>query len=241
MIKNCSNCEHYNPFCSTRRCVECSNESNWTPKTIHDADRHILKVQQEIRDLAQYGVKFQTVPRIKDVIFNPPATIIIWEDKTKTVVKCGEKDIYDPEKGMAMAISRKALGDRGSYYNVFEKWLESYIEKCGEFRVANPVQSAIYETLSNMSAKTNKLREIINNMSGQVLSYADELKGEVTSSDISEDTAAIEKECINCKYRFRLSSKYPCANCFDSDDNITHSEWKPREGDELSPTEESDD
>ena len=30
------------------------------------------------------------LPEIKDVIFNEPATIIIWKDGTKTVVKCQE-------------------------------------------------------------------------------------------------------------------------------------------------------
>lgn len=60
---------------------------------------------------------------IKKVIFNNPATIVIWEDGSKTVMKCGDGDIYDPEKGLAMAISKKALGNKGSYYEVFKKWL----------------------------------------------------------------------------------------------------------------------
>ena len=36
---------------------------------------------------------------IKDVIFAPPATIVYWSDGSKTVVKCSEKDVFDPEKG----------------------------------------------------------------------------------------------------------------------------------------------
>lgn len=62
-------------------------------------------------------------PEISKVIFNPPATIIIWDDDTKTVVKCGENDIYDPEKGMAMAICKKAFGNKGNYCNIFKQWL----------------------------------------------------------------------------------------------------------------------
>lgn len=57
---------------------------------------------------------------IKKVIFNPPATIVLWEDGTKTVVKSYEK--FDVEKGLAMAIAKKALGNKGNYYNVFTKW-----------------------------------------------------------------------------------------------------------------------
>lgn len=60
---------------------------------------------------------------IKDVIFNPPATIVLWEDGTKTVVKCGENDSYDPEKGLAMCISKKVLGNKSNYYNTFAKYL----------------------------------------------------------------------------------------------------------------------
>lgn len=50
---------------------------------------------------------------IENVIFNDPATIVFWLDGTKTVVKCGEDDIFDPEKGLAMAIAKKSLGNQG--------------------------------------------------------------------------------------------------------------------------------
>lgn len=59
---------------------------------------------------------------IKKVIFNNPATIVFWSDGSKTVVK-SHLDDYDPEKGLAMAIAKKALGNEGNYYNVFKKWL----------------------------------------------------------------------------------------------------------------------
>lgn len=63
------------------------------------------------------------VPQIKDVIYNDPATIVLWMDGTKTIVKCGDYDIYDPEKGLAMAIAKKALGNQGNYYETFKSWL----------------------------------------------------------------------------------------------------------------------
>ena len=59
---------------------------------------------------------------IKKVKFNPPATIVFWTDNTKTVVKC-KGESYDPEKGLAMCISKKMFGDKGNYYEVFKKWL----------------------------------------------------------------------------------------------------------------------
>jgi hypothetical protein len=68
----------------------------------------------------------QTMPAIKNVIFNNPATIVFWEDGTKTVVKAQDGDVYDPEKGLAMAITKKALGNKGNYCNELKKWLEKY-------------------------------------------------------------------------------------------------------------------
>ena len=62
-------------------------------------------------------------PSIKRVIFNDPATIVFWEDGSKTVVTCGENDAFDPEKGLAMAMAKKLLGNKGNYYNSFKKWL----------------------------------------------------------------------------------------------------------------------
>lgn len=63
---------------------------------------------------------------IQRVIFNPPATIVFWRDGSKTVVKCGKNDIFDPEKGLAMAISKRAFGDNRDYYEVFAKWVGKY-------------------------------------------------------------------------------------------------------------------
>ena len=51
--------------------------------------------------------------QIKNVVFNPPATIVFWADNSKTVVKA-ENETFDPEKGLAMAIAKKALGNKGN-------------------------------------------------------------------------------------------------------------------------------
>ena len=64
------------------------------------------------------------IPEITRVIFNKPATIVFWADGTKTVVKSQGKEKYDQEKGLAMAISKKVLGNEGSYYDTFKKFLD---------------------------------------------------------------------------------------------------------------------
>ena len=61
--------------------------------------------------------------KIKNVIFNDPATIVFWEDGVKTVVKCQKGDKFDPEKGLALAISKRVLGNNYIWHGRFMKWL----------------------------------------------------------------------------------------------------------------------
>ncbi|MBR1703131.1 MAG: hypothetical protein IJ716_14485 [Lachnospiraceae bacterium] len=53
------------------------------------------------------------------IIFNDPATIVIWKDGTKTIVKCQPGEVYDKEKGVALCFMKKALGNKGNFNNVF--------------------------------------------------------------------------------------------------------------------------
>ena len=60
--------------------------------------------------------------KIKDVIFSDPATVVFWNDNTKTVVKTRGGEKYDKEKGLAMAIIKKITGNTSNYYNIFKEW-----------------------------------------------------------------------------------------------------------------------
>lgn len=66
---------------------------------------------------------------IKRVIFSDPATIVFWEDGTKTVVKTQDGEKYDKEKGLAMAISKRVFGNERDYYNVFKRWMRKGEER----------------------------------------------------------------------------------------------------------------
>lgn len=61
---------------------------------------------------------------IEDVIFNNPATIVKWNDGTKTVVKCQSGDIYNKEMGLAMCIIKKLCGNQANYNNIFKRWIK---------------------------------------------------------------------------------------------------------------------
>ena len=58
---------------------------------------------------------------VKQVIFNNPATIILWADGTKTVVKCQDGDQFIPETGIAMCFMKKAMDNKANFNNIFKK------------------------------------------------------------------------------------------------------------------------
>lgn len=89
----------------------------------HNYHGNYNSYDQLIKILYKCGKKKKVLSNIKKVIFSNPATIVLWNDGTKTVVKCGENETFDEEKGLAMAIAKHALGNDGVYYEVFKKWL----------------------------------------------------------------------------------------------------------------------
>ena len=95
------------------------SNSTFSNGTINEFNRNLYRYLLN----SMYGMSSSHIPEIKNVIFNYPATIVFWEDGTKTVVKCQDGDEFDPEKGLAMAIAKKAYGNKGSYCNKMKKWL----------------------------------------------------------------------------------------------------------------------
>lgn len=64
--------------------------------------------------------------KIKKVHYNDPVTVVLWEDGTKTIVTASEEP-FDKEKGLAMAIAKKAMGNQGNYFNAFKKWCQDEV------------------------------------------------------------------------------------------------------------------
>lgn len=99
---------------------------------------------------------------IRKVIFNDPATVVLWSDGTKTVVKCGPNDIFDKEKGLAMAIVKKMAGNDSRFHKIFKKWCKpdetnedalAYTKAFKELdRMAAQTKDSIAELLAKMSA-----------------------------------------------------------------------------------------
>lgn len=133
-MNNAVRVEYYSPAEYRKLCDKIQNmkgdlrlmpvgEMNAAIKYLTWDDAHTRKLYDKIQKEKNKAI-YDSM--IQQVIFNPPATIVIWRDGSKTVVKCGENDIFDPEKGLAMAISKRAFGDNRDYYEVFAKWVGKY-------------------------------------------------------------------------------------------------------------------
>ena len=83
----------------------------------------------DIRDVCQEMIPMllskenSKMPQPKKVIFNGPATIVLWQDGTKTVVKRFEYDKYDWRMAIIWCILKKIFGS----FNKANKYLEKFI------------------------------------------------------------------------------------------------------------------
>ena len=148
MIKSyrCYNCQHRNKI---DVCSKCSNGSEFL---FEEAWRTYVSYDSVIKRYCSGQ------PVIQKVVFNDPATIVFWDDGTKTVVKRAvEYDDFDPEKGLAMAICKKMLGD--DYYRMMKKYADLYVEPPKPPHLDDTVvPSAVFEGLEE------RLRKMINDI-----------------------------------------------------------------------------
>lgn len=158
--KHCGNCEYVTCGTTNAPCAYCKEFSNWLP----DSRMRNRYTPNQLREL-KFG-KPQPVPVIKDVIFNPPATIVKWGDGTKTVVKCQGGEDFDPEKALAMAIAKKVMGNTGSYFNHIKKWAEKYYDSV-KIEIDFSVAPSFSESIMKASENAQKaLRAIANSVGG---------------------------------------------------------------------------
>lgn len=136
-------------------------------KSLTDAWNYIkYDTEMTMRMLEKRKEKnMSAISKIESVRFNNPATIVFWSDGTKTVVKAQPGEPYDPEKGLAMAISKKALGNKGNYYNTFEKHLDGYEHLHEVVHVDTYIEVSNYACCleENISNVNEELAAILNN------------------------------------------------------------------------------
>lgn len=116
----------------------------------------------------EYNKMFK-MNKVKKVIFNPPATIVYWFDGTKTIVKVQDGEVFDKEKGFAMACAKKFFGNKGNYYNEFRKHgadnhcysVHIDLAHSGEVVKSSIGDGISYDGAGSVSMSPNKIREMV--------------------------------------------------------------------------------
>lgn len=90
------------PFCDMpcKDCPECDQLDDYD---IVDEDEYDELWEGE-------DIPFWGIPDVRRVVFNDPATIVFWDDGTKTVVKCMKGEKFERYAGFAMACMKKMFG-----------------------------------------------------------------------------------------------------------------------------------
>lgn len=113
-----------------------------------DAMRYCCNDILTAKKCSEYIKAKVDIPEMIDrVIFNDPATIILWKDGSKTVVKRSADDIWDPEKGFCMAIIKKLYG-RTSF-------IKRFMEPEEEMSILTVEEAC--ENLKNFGKKLNDM------------------------------------------------------------------------------------
>ena len=63
---------------------------------------------------------------IEKVIFNDPATVMLFKDGTKVVVKKKADEEWNPVIGLTMCMAKYACGNDESFHKIIKKWLPEY-------------------------------------------------------------------------------------------------------------------
>jgi len=100
------------------------------------------------------------IPDVRRVVFSGPATIVFWEDNTKTVVKCMAGEKFERYAGFAAACMKKMFGSTSRAKAVMEECAVDelpYVEKKKHKAVPD-----LTEALNNVIANHESIQEAIN-------------------------------------------------------------------------------
>lgn len=113
--------------------------------------------QAKKNDIVKFGMCSVS---IRKVIFNDPATIVLWSDGTKTVVKCGPEDTFDMEKGLAMAIVKKMAGNDNRFHKVFKQYTKKKKKEPGSIGSISDIMAGLNQAAAIATKTVHKLAHI---------------------------------------------------------------------------------
>lgn len=95
---------------------------------------------------------------IEKVIFNGPATIVVWKDGTKTIVKCEEGTTYSKEEAIDQAILKKLFLTNSHHKRVLKDLIsEKSVEQNNKKKLKKEHTNYIQEAVANyINGKTEE-------------------------------------------------------------------------------------
>lgn len=162
--------------------------------------------------------------RIKNVKFNPPSTIVFWTDNTKTVVKCNGED-YDPEKGLAMCICKKMLGNKGNYYEVFKKWLPKEEDSDAVQKILEHIEPQTFEFKLKPIDIDKRLFEVLTDApSGATIKFDAKEEPEPAKKSVDKEKEEFEPHyCNTCAFYDEVNS------CLNTKHCVGLKQWTPKD------------
>ena len=91
---------------------------------------------------------------VSKIIFNPPATIVFWEDGTKTVVKCSAEDEFSEYYGFLAALGKKVYENNSQIKKLIDKKAEWHENKKDEKDIPDVSMNSLTEVLEYLCTGT---------------------------------------------------------------------------------------
>ena len=91
---------------------------------------------------------------IKKIMYKPPATIVFWNDGTKTVAVCEKGDVYNKELGFALCVLKKKYGNKKVH-----DMLDKYVHKATKYSKNDGAMVWESEPIEKKAKKPNGARK----------------------------------------------------------------------------------
>lgn len=108
--------------------------------------KEILSNMKLPRDKVAESKNFYSL-NVSKIIFNPPATIVFWDDGTKTVVKCAAEDEFNEYYGFLAALGKKVYENNNQIKKLIDKKAEWHENKKDEKDISDVSMNSLGEVL----------------------------------------------------------------------------------------------
>lgn len=108
-----------------------------------------------------YERRSNDIPKVKKVIWNNDACVVIWKDDTKTVVKCQEGDMWNKEVGLMAAFSKKLFGNDNTFNKIINRYCSDFFNEDERIQKAlEKLNKCFYEAMEEDDEDDDKKKRL---------------------------------------------------------------------------------